>query len=106
LVSSAPRLDTALIKAIVRAHQRRRILLDSEVNSIETLAKRFGQNRGHTARRLNLAFLRLALARHENSLFMCLFAATGEDTYEQGHFDSALLAITRNTVSPQSHSRR
>jgi site-specific DNA recombinase len=61
--SSAPRPDMALVKAIARAYRWRQMLLSGEVNSIEALAKRFGLDRGHTARTLNLGFLSPAITR-------------------------------------------
>jgi len=60
---SAARLDLALVKALARANRWRQMLLDGEVNSIEALAKRFDQDRGHTARTLSLGFLSPALMR-------------------------------------------
>ena len=58
-----PRPDRALVKAIARANSRRQMLLSGEVNSIEALAKRSGQDRGHVARTLSLAFLSPAFMR-------------------------------------------
>lgn len=58
-----PRPDMALIKAIARANHWRQMLLSGEVNSIEALATRFGQDRGHVARTLNLAVLGPSLVR-------------------------------------------
>ena len=60
---SIRRPDMALVKAIARASSWRQMLLSGEVNSIEALAKRFGQDRGHVARTLRLAFLSPALVR-------------------------------------------
>jgi site-specific DNA recombinase len=53
----------ALVKAIARANRWREMLLRGEVNSIEALATRSGQDRGHVARSLNLAFLSPLLVR-------------------------------------------
>jgi DNA invertase Pin-like site-specific DNA recombinase len=61
--AAASRPDMALIKAVARAHMWRKILLDGEVTSIEALAKRFGLDRGHVGRTLNLAFLSPAVTR-------------------------------------------
>ncbi len=58
-----PRPDLALVKAIARANLWRQMLVSGEVNSIEALAKRFGQDRGHVAQTLSLAFLSPALTR-------------------------------------------
>jgi hypothetical protein len=58
-----PRPDTALLKAVARANHWRQMLLSGEVNSIEALATRFGQDPGHVARTLNLAFLSPSLVR-------------------------------------------
>jgi hypothetical protein len=60
---STPRPDMALIKAIARANSWRQLLLSGEVNSIEALAKRLGEDRGHVAKTLNLGFLSPALMR-------------------------------------------
>lgn len=60
---STPRPEKALVKAIARAHSWRHMLLTGEVSSIEALAKRFGHDRGHVARTLNLGFLSPALTR-------------------------------------------
>jgi hypothetical protein len=61
--SGTRRPDMALVKAIARAHSWRQMLLSGEVNSVEGLAKRFGHDRGHVARILNLGFLSPALTR-------------------------------------------
>ena len=53
----------ALVKALARAHPWRQMLLSGELNSVEALAKRFGQDRGHVAQTLNLGFLSPALMR-------------------------------------------
>ncbi len=53
----------ALMKAIARAHHWRKMLLDGEVSSIEALARRVKQDRGHVGLTLNLAFLSPALTR-------------------------------------------
>jgi hypothetical protein len=58
-----PRPDMALIKALARAHQWRKMLLSGEAASIEELAKRFGLDRGHVGLTLNLAFLSPTLTR-------------------------------------------
>ncbi len=60
---TASRPDTALIKAVARAHHWRRMLLNGEVTSVEAIAKRYGLDRGNTARTLNLGFLSPALTR-------------------------------------------
>jgi site-specific DNA recombinase len=60
---TSPQPDMALIKAIARAHHWRQMLLSGEVNSIEALAKRSGQDRGHAALTLALGFLAPALTR-------------------------------------------
>jgi hypothetical protein len=53
----AARPDMALLKALARAHQWRKMLLAGEATSIEGLAKRFDLDRGHVGLTLNLAFL-------------------------------------------------
>ena len=58
-----PAPDMALIKAIARAHQWRRMLIDGEVHSIEELAVRLGQDRGHVGLTLKLAYLSPSLTR-------------------------------------------
>jgi hypothetical protein len=63
IAGSTPRPDMALVKALARAHSWRQMLLSGEVNSVEALAKRFGQDRGHVAQTLNLGFLSPALMR-------------------------------------------
>jgi hypothetical protein len=55
--------DTALLKAIARAHRWRQMLQDGEVASIDALAARIGQDRGHVGLTLNLAFLSPAVTR-------------------------------------------
>jgi site-specific DNA recombinase len=58
-----PRPDMALLKALARAHRWRQTLVDGEVASVDALARRVGQDRGHIGRTLNLAFLSPALTR-------------------------------------------
>jgi hypothetical protein len=53
----------ALIKAVARAHQWRKMLEGGEVTSIGELARRVGQDRGHVGLTLSLAFLSPALTR-------------------------------------------
>jgi hypothetical protein len=60
---ATPRQDPALIKALARAHQWRKMLLNGEARSIEALAKQFGLDRGHVGLTLNLAFLSPTIAR-------------------------------------------
>ena len=60
---AAPQPDLALIKAVARAHQWRKMLEDGEVASIGELARRVGQDRGHVGLTLNLAFLSPTLTR-------------------------------------------
>ena len=55
--------DMALVKAIARAYHWRQMLLDGEVTSIEALATRVGQDRGHVGLTLSLAFLSPAITR-------------------------------------------
>jgi site-specific DNA recombinase len=59
--SSQP--DVALIKAIARAHQWRKLITRGEVTSIDALATRVGQERRHVGRTLALAFLAPDLTR-------------------------------------------
>jgi DNA invertase Pin-like site-specific DNA recombinase len=61
--SLEPRLDMALVKALARAHRWCRMLLGGEVASIDALAARIGQDRGHVGLTLNLAFLSPTLVR-------------------------------------------
>jgi len=58
-----PAPDMALIKAIAHAHRWRRMLIDGEVHSIEELALRLGQDRGHVGLTLKLAYLSPHLTR-------------------------------------------
>lgn len=60
---AAPRPDLALIKAVARAHQWRKMLEDGEVTSIGELARRVRQDRGNVGLTINLAFLSPALTR-------------------------------------------
>jgi len=60
---AAPRPDLALIKAVARAHQWRKMLEGGEVTSIGELARRVRQDRGHVGLTLNLAFLSPVLTR-------------------------------------------
>jgi DNA invertase Pin-like site-specific DNA recombinase len=60
---SQPALDMAFIKAIARAHRWRRMLVEGEANSIEELALRLGQDRGHVGLTLKLAYLSPAMTR-------------------------------------------
>ncbi|HEY1615111.1 MAG TPA: recombinase family protein [Rhizomicrobium sp.] len=55
--------DAALLKALARAHRWRQMLLTGEVTSIDEIARRFGLDRGHAGKTLNLAFLHPALQR-------------------------------------------
>jgi hypothetical protein len=55
--------DTALLKAVARAHRWRQMLQDGEVPSIDALATRIGQDRGHVGLTLSLAFLSPAMTR-------------------------------------------
>jgi len=59
--SASPNM--ALVKAVARAHSWRQMLLGGEVSSVEALARRFCQDRGHVARTLSLGFLSPALTR-------------------------------------------
>jgi site-specific DNA recombinase len=59
----APSPDLALIKAVARAHRWREMLTSGEADSIESIARRFGLDRGHVGLTLNLAFLSPALTR-------------------------------------------
>jgi site-specific DNA recombinase len=52
-----------LIKAVARAHRWREMLTSGEADSIESIARRFGLDRGHVGLTLNLAFLSPALTR-------------------------------------------
>jgi site-specific DNA recombinase len=58
-----PSPDLALIKAVARAHRWREMLISGEADSIESIARRFGLDRGHVGLTLNLAFLSPALTR-------------------------------------------
>jgi hypothetical protein len=60
---NSPRPDKSLIKALANAHQWQKMLLSGEVTSIESLAKRFGLDRGHVGLTLNLAFLSPTITR-------------------------------------------
>jgi len=59
--SSLP--DKTLLMAIARAHQWRKLLLSGDVGSVESLAQRFGMDRGHVRLTLNFAFINPALTR-------------------------------------------
>jgi|HubBroStandDraft_2_1064218.scaffolds.fasta_scaffold10551_4 site-specific DNA recombinase len=61
--SNPTRSDMTLIKALARAHHWRQMLLDGEVDSIEALAHRMGQDRGHVGLTLKLGFLSPAITR-------------------------------------------
>jgi hypothetical protein len=58
-----PRPDAALLKAIARAWRWREMLVSGEAKSIEDIAARHGQDRGHVGKILNLAFLSPAVIR-------------------------------------------
>jgi site-specific DNA recombinase len=60
---TTPRPDMALIKAVARAHQWRKMLEDGEAASIGELARRVRHDRGHVGLTLNLAFLSPTLTR-------------------------------------------
>ena len=55
--------DINLIKAVARAHHWKQLLQNSEVTSIEALAARVKQDRGHVGKTLKLAFLSPELIR-------------------------------------------
>lgn len=57
------RPDLPLIKALTRAHQWRKMLLNGEATSIEALAQRFNMDRGHVSLTLNIASLSPNLTR-------------------------------------------
>jgi DNA invertase Pin-like site-specific DNA recombinase len=59
--ASAP--DATLLRAVARAWRWREMLLNGEVRSIEELAVRTGQDRGHLGLKLGLAFLDPAIVR-------------------------------------------
>jgi site-specific DNA recombinase len=61
--SNPTRSDMTLIKALARAHHWRQMLLDGEVDSIEALAQRMRQDRGHVGLTLKLGFLSPAITR-------------------------------------------
>jgi hypothetical protein len=86
----------ALIKAIARANLWRQMLLSGEVNSTEALAKGFGQDRGHVARTLTLAFLSPALMRvivhGEQPASLCLTHLLAADLPVSWHAQEVLLA--------------
>lgn len=58
---SSPNLP--LIKAVARAHRWHEMLLSGEATSIGAIARRFGIERGHAGRILNLAFLSPTITR-------------------------------------------
>jgi hypothetical protein len=57
------RPDPALIRAVARAHRWKQMLIDGEMESLETLATRVRQERRHVCRTLSLAFLSPELTR-------------------------------------------
>jgi DNA invertase Pin-like site-specific DNA recombinase len=58
-----PSPDLPLIKAVARAHRWHEMLLSGEVETIGAIARRFGMERGHAGRILNLAFLNPRITR-------------------------------------------
>jgi site-specific DNA recombinase len=101
---AAPRPDAALIKALARAHHWRRMLLKGEVTSVEAIAKRYGLDRGHTARTLNLGFLSPALTRAilrgEQSPGVRLTHLLQADLPLSWHEQEAFVAAITDTGSP------
>lgn len=58
-----PSPNLPLIKAVARAHRWHEMLLRGEATSIGAIARRFGMERGHAGRILNLAFLSPTITR-------------------------------------------